>query len=314
MKIFHDWRGIKGQFKDVVVGLGNFDGVHLGHQRLITSLIQQGNHIGGTPIIFTFYPHPLKILAGKAPLMLTSHQVKKEILNEMGVEVLLLVSFTKEFAMLAPEEFIRQVLVEGLGARSVFVGYNYTFGKGGIGTAKDIKEGGKRYGYDVHVIPPVTVDGIPVSSTLIRKLLGEGKVNRVSKLLGQHYFVDGTVTEGEKRGRTIGFPTANITFQGGLMIPAHGVYAAKVSIGRDIYNGAANIGVKPTFCKFDCQPALEIHLFDFNGNLYGEDIRVYLIERIREEKKFDSAEQLVQEIKMDVKKAKKILGENKTFK
>lgn len=313
MKVIYDWKEVKEQYKDIVVGLGNFDGVHLGHQSLISAMVKESERIGGTSVVFTFSPHPLKVLSGKAPLMLLSQRSKEEILRKMGVKILLLVSFTEEFAFLPPEQFIEQVLLQGLGVKSVFIGYNYTFGKGGTGTADTLKEGGDKHGFEVHVIPPIKVDGIPVSSTLIRNFLKDGKVDIAAKMLSQYFFIEGVVIHGEKRGRELGFPTANINIQESIAVPANGIYAVKVHIEEDVYFGVANLGIKPTFCGQDCPTMLEVHLLDFQGDLYGKSIKVLFIKKIREEEKFDYVEKLVEQIKKDVKETKIIFeAENKT--
>ncbi|MCL6611904.1 MAG: bifunctional riboflavin kinase/FAD synthetase [Peptococcaceae bacterium] len=307
MKIYHNWQGIKHKHRDIVAGLGNFDGVHIGHQRLISGLVEEAGRTGGTPAVFTFHPHPLEVLAGKAPPRLITQRAKEETFRQMGVKVLLLVPFTLEFASLTPDQFIEKVLVGELGVKAVFVGYNYTFGRGGRGTAETLAEGGRRYGFRVHVIPPVTVDGVPVSSTLIRSLLADGEVSEAKKLLGYYPFVEGEVVAGEKRGRTLGFPTANINLEEGVMAPANGVYAVKVQVDGDDFLGVANIGVKPTFRGYNCRPDLEVHLLDFKGDLYGKRIKVFITRRIREEMRFSSPAELADQIRADINTARTAL-------
>ncbi len=314
LKVINNWKEVKRQYKNIVVGLGNFDGVHLGHQRLITALVKEAERIDGTPVVFTFNPHPLKVLSGKTPPMLFSQQAKEETLKKMGVKVLLLVPFTNEFAFLSPDEFIEQVLLRGLGVKSVFIGYNYTFGKGGAGTAATLKEGGNKHGFRVNIIPPVSVDGIPVSSTLIRKLLMGGRVDKAAKMLGRYFFIEDPVVQGDKVGRELGFPTANINIREDIVAPANGIYAVKVQVDENFYLGAANLGIKPTFCRQDCRTMLEVHLLDFQGVLYGKNIKTFFIKKIREEKRFDNKEKLIEQIKDDIKQVRKIFEfESKFF-
>ncbi|NTW04660.1 MAG: bifunctional riboflavin kinase/FAD synthetase [Peptococcaceae bacterium] len=308
MKVLYDWKGIRNQFKDIVVALGNFDGVHVGHQRLISSLVTEAKNINGTSVVFTFQPHPLQVLLGEAPMILISQQTKEDIFREMGVDVLLLIPFTEKFAHLSPEKFIEKILVDGLDVKSIFVGYNYTFGRNGSGTAKTLENEGSRYGFKVNIIQPVAVTDIPVSSTLIRNLLNKGEVDEAARYLGGNFFIEGQVREGEKRGRQLGFPTANIMIREGFMAPANGIYAVKVQSDGEIYSGVANLGIKPTFCQKKTTPILEVHLLDFKGDLYGKTIKVYFIKKIREEKKFSSVDKLIVEIKSDVEKSRIILS------
>ena len=270
------------------------------------SLVEEAEKIGGTPAVFTFQPHPLEVLEGEAPPKLLTQQSKEEAIRHLGVKVLLLVPFTLELASLSPEQFIETVLVRELSVNSVYVGYNYTFGQGSRGTAETLLQGGQRHGFKVCVTPPVTMDGSPVSSTLIRNLLAQGEVAAAGNLLGYYPFVDGVVVEGERRGRTLGFPTANIHLQEGVMVPANGVYAVQVQIDQDDYLGVANIGVKPTFIENNPRANLEVHLLDFQGELYGKRIRVFIHRRIRGEKRFSSPIELVEQINMDINQARSV--------
>ena len=286
------------------MGLGNFDGIHVGHQRLIAGLVGEAEKIGGTPAVFTFYPHPLEVLVGKAPPRLLSQKAKQETFRHMGVRLLLQAPFTLEFASRTPEAFIEKVLVKDLKIRSVYVGYNYTFGQGGRGNPETLIDGGRRYGFNVYIIPPVTVDGVPVSSTLIRGLLADGEVYEARKYLGYYTFIEGDVVAGDSRGRSLGFPTANLNLEEGLTVPANGVYAVKVQVDGEHYLGVANIGIKPTFKGFGAVPNLEVHLLDFHSDLYGKRLKVFFTRRIREEKRFSSPGELVEQIRMDISRAR----------
>lgn len=300
MDIYSTWKDVGKKYSDLVVGLGNFDGIHIGHQRLISGLVSEAEKIGGTPAVFTFYPHPLQVLAGKAPPRLLSQRAKQETFSQLGVKVLLQVPFTLEFASRTPESFIEDILVRDLQVKSVFVGYNYTFGQGGRGTPETLIEGGRKMGFTVNVIPPVTMDGVPVSSTLVRGLLADGEVAEARKYLGYYPFLEGDVVAGDSRGRSLGFPTANLNLSEGLTVPANGVYAVKVQVDGEHYLGVANIGIKPTFQGFDAVPNLEVHLLDFHSDLYGKKIKVFFTRRIREEKRFSSVGELVEQIRLDI--------------
>jgi len=304
LEVYNTWKVIKNKYLNLIIGLGNFDGVHLGHQRLISWLVSEAGALGGTPAVLTFDPHPLQVLCGKAPPKLLLQESKQEIISRLGVEVLLVIPFTTEFAALSPEEFIEKVLVRQLNVKSVFIGYNYSFGKGGRGTPETIADIGRRFGFRVHVVPPVKVDGVPVSSTLIRGLMTAGEVSEAQKFLGYHPFIEGKVVTGDRIGRTIGFPTANLCLTDGLAAPANGVYAVVVKVDGDDYQGVANIGLKPTFRDCPSLPNLEVHLLDFRGDLYGKKIKVSFIRRIREERRFSSPGELIEQINMDISRVK----------
>lgn len=305
MKVYRSWKGIKEKHHNLVLGLGNFDGIHLGHQKLIKELVSTAKDIGGTPAVFTFYPHPLAILKpDNAPPMLLSQEAKQRMMAHLGVEVLLWVPFTLELAALTPEEFIRDVLHNELGVKAVFVGFNYTFGHKGLGTPEVLENYSSLYGYNVHVIPPFTVGGNTVSSTLIRHLLSDGEVTEARKYLGYCPFVEGPVVTGERRGRQLGFPTANLQLERGILVPANGVYAVKVQVDGDTCLGVANIGVKPTFHGQNGMRTIEVHLLDFVSDLYGKNIKVHFSRRLREERRFSSPTELVMQIQKDISAAR----------
>ena len=308
MQVYSSYKNIKQKHKNLVLGLGNFDGVHVGHQRLIADLVKEARNMGGTSSVLTFHPHPLEVLTGRAPLRLLTQSAKEQTIRQLGVEVLLLIPFTLEFASQSPALFIENLLVGEINIRAVFVGYNYTFGRGGEGTPQTLVEAGKMYNFEVFVVPPVTVDGIPVSSTLIRGMLADGEVAEAKKYLGYYPFLEGLVVAGEKRGRTLGFPTANLHLEDGLTVPANGVYAVGVQVDGDDYLGVANIGVKPTFQGFGARPNLEVHLLDFHSDLYGKRIKVILTRRIREEKRFTSPGELIEQIRVDINNVRTALS------
>ena len=303
MHIYNSWEGLKSKYDNIVVGLGNFDGVHIGHQKLIHELVVLAKKVQGTPVVFTFHPHPLAVLKPEScPPHLLSQECKQDIFTRLGVEVLLTIPFNLKLAGLSPEDFVRKVLCEEIGVRGVVVGYNYTFGHKAQGTPKLLNDLSKTYGYALRVIHPVTVDGQTVSSTAIRNLIKIGDVSGAAKLLGYYPFMSGEVVSGEKRGRKLGFPTANLEIDTEILVPANGVYAAKIDHRDDTYLGLVNIGVKPTF--LGKKRNIEVHLLDFCQDLYGEQIKVNFTRRIREEKKFASPTELIEQIEADVHAAR----------
>lgn len=304
MIVKDSFQGLKDRFRRIVVGLGNFDGVHIGHQKLITKVVNTARSIGGTAVIFTFNPHPMAVLNPQDdPPKLTTQQAKEKLMGGLGVDVILSVPFTSNFAKLTPEQFIKEVLVDELAVKSVVVGYNYTFGNRGLGNPDTLKMFSEEYGYNVEVIPPISIDGQVVSSTIIRRLIFEGDVETARKFLGHAPYVDGIVVTGDRRGNTIGFPTANLNFDQGMVIPAKGVYSVHVAINRDTHLGVANVGIKPTFNGAGGKINLEVHLLDFVGDIYGKMITVSFIRRLRSEKRFNSVQELVSQIQLDIEKA-----------
>ncbi|MCL6558343.1 MAG: bifunctional riboflavin kinase/FAD synthetase [Firmicutes bacterium] len=303
MYVYHQWQGIKDKHKNLVIGMGNFDGVHVGHQKLISEMVSMAEEIDGTPAVFTFHPHPLAVLNPEnSPLLLISQQAKQRIMAKLGVEVLLLVPFDIDFARLLPEDFIRSVLHEEIGVKGIVVGYNYTFGHRGQGTPEMLERYSTVFDYRLRVIPPVEVDGQPVSSTLIRGLLAKGEVDRAQKCLGFYPFVEGRVVTGDRRGSTLGFPTANLEIDEELLVPANGVYSSKVYVDGEVYLGVTNIGVKPTFEVN--RRNIEVHLLDFYQDLYGKHIKVAFTRRLREEKRFKTPSDLVKQIELDIVQAR----------
>ncbi|MCL6635424.1 MAG: bifunctional riboflavin kinase/FAD synthetase [Peptococcaceae bacterium] len=308
MYVYEHWRGVKDKHKNIVVGLGNFDGLHIGHQRLIGALVDMARELDGTPAVFTFHPHPLAVLHPEnCPPLLLSQSAKQKMMAGLGVEVLLLVPFNLEFAGIPPGDFIGSVLHDDLGVKGVVVGFNYTFGAGGRGTPEMLEEYAGRCGYRLKVVPQVKMDGRPVSSTLIRGLLLEGRVTEAARFLGYHPFVEGPVVAGERRGRTLGFPTANLELDECLLVPANGVYSTKVYVDGEVYLGVANIGVKPTFRGQ--KRNLEVHLLDFFQDLYGKNIKVSFTSRLRGEKRFNTVTDLIKQIEADICRARALWAE-----
>lgn len=289
-----------------VVTLGNFDGLHLGHQRLVRSLVGKAKEIGGTSIVFTFHPHPLKILAPETcPPLITTYEEKVELLSAFGVDLVLMIPFTRELSELSARDFAAKILKEKLGAREIFVGFNFRFGRDREGTVERLREFGRELGFNVTEVREVTVEGEVVSSTKIRTLIKAGNVEHAAKLLGRPYAVTGRVGVGDQRGRKLGFPTANVEARQEIM-PYPGVYAIRVLVDGRRYDGVANAGFRPTFDKHEF--CLEAHLFDFSGDLYGKEVTVVFVAKLRDEKRFESLEALVSQMHADVKTARDMLS------
>jgi len=302
-------RGIKNfheRLQNPVLTLGNFDGVHLGHQAIFKKVIERAREINGTSIVFTFEPHPLKVLAPeRSPLLLNTFHGKMKLLDEAGVEVVICANFTRVFAEQHPEDFARDVLHTQLGIREVYVGYDYAFGKGREGSIESLKGMGRAHGFEVGVVEAVRVNNIVVSSSVIRDLISGGKVEEAARLLGRDYILEGEVVHGAHRGRTLGFPTANLHAANELL-PGYGVYAVRTLFAGRWVDGVASIGVRPTFGAGPV--SIEVFLFDFNGDLYGKHIDVSLMKQLRQEKKFSTVDDLVLQMHADVKEAKKVLS------
>ncbi len=292
--------------KPVYLALGNFDGVHRGHQKLISELVTKASSNGGQAVAFIFDPHPAQVLTpDRAPRLLITSDRKAKLLEQMGLDVLIYHPFTREIAACSPEQFVKRILVQELKVKEVFVGFNYTFGHRGAGTPELLRQMGEVQGFAVNIIPPVEFEGETISSSLIRKSLEVGDIKMAHQLLGYYPILDGIVVEGEHRGAAIGFPTANIGIENIYNVFGKGVYAAQAEVGANTYDCVVNIGSKPTF--HDEYPvSIEAHLMKFDGDLYGQRISLSLIEKLRDEKRFGSLEDLVAQITLDRDRAVEI--------
>ncbi len=290
-------------YEPTVLAIGYFDGVHQGHRRVIQKAIDLAKELRVKSAVMTFHPHPREVLGQSGyTRYLTPLSAKLELLERMGVEIAYVVQFDIPFSSVYPQDFINEFLVP-LEARHLVVGFDYTFGYRGKGTAFTLKELSQgRYGLDV--VSPITRYGEKVSSTIIREYLYEGKIGEANEFLGRPYSLSGTVIHGEKRGRQIGFPTANIGMTEPYLIPRTGVYGVRVQTSEKEFFGVMNIGIKPTFEQEKKEKSLEVHLFDFEGNLYDQELKVEFLVFIREEQKFAGVEQLVKQIHQDVVFAK----------
>jgi riboflavin kinase/FMN adenylyltransferase len=290
-----------GSLKGRAVCLGNFDGVHLGHQALCSEARRHGDAVA-----LTFSPHPGKVLQPQlAPRLIAEPARKIELLEAQGLSAVIVQPFSEAFARTGPEDF-EVALLDGVGARWVVVGADFTYGARRRGTVETLRAAATRRGAEVRVVPTVSVDGVVVSSSHVREYILEGRVEAAARLLGRPFDLDGDVVRGDQRGRTIGFPTANLASQNELR-PAAGVYAVRVGLlERERWlGGAANLGVKPTFGGAEI--TIEAHLFDFSGDLYGQRLRLQFLERLRSEEKYASVVELTAQIHRDVAAAKEAL-------
>jgi riboflavin kinase/FMN adenylyltransferase len=292
-------------FSSPVVTIGSYDGLHLGHQAIIKRAIAVARREGGEAIVLTFEPHPVKILHPELQIpLITPYQKKLILLERLGVDVTINLPFTRDIYEMSAEEFIQEIVQKCIAPVWVIVGFNFTFGKGRAGTADTLKKMGERLGFKVEIIPPFHVAGEVVSSTRIRELITEGRIQEANYLLGMDFFILGRVVHGHARGKGLGFPTANLETNQDLY-PKDGVYAALVTVDGKTYHAAANIGTNPTFG--DAKRAVEVFLFDYQGDLYDKELQVAFKAWLRSELIFPSPDELVHQIEEDVKKAKEIL-------
>lgn len=290
------------------VGLGNFDGLHIGHMALINTLIRECRLNGLNSIVYTFTKHPENILRKKliTPLLLTEEK-KIALLNEISLDYLYFDTFNEEFSRLSPEEFVIDVLINKLHIKLAVVGYDYRFGYKGQGEIPLLKELGKKYGFRVVVIPAIKCDNKIISSTKIRECIINGELETSYELLGRNYSITAEVVSGRRVGNTIGFPTANIHPERFLVLPANGVYITKTLLDGQLYNSMTNVGYNPTFEDVK-EKTVETHIIDFNEDIYGKKIEVFFLKKIRDEKKFESVECLKQQIAKDMLKTKEYFG------
>ena len=301
---------IEKPYNNAVITIGNFDGVHIGHQALFHEVIEKADAIDGTSIVMTFEPHPVRVLKqNDHPPLITLYEQKVELIESSGIDVLICIPFTLEFAAISAKEFVEDILLTRIGMKAIVVGEDYTFGKNRKGDIKLLQTYAKNHGFEVIVadwILTLNKSSDRISSTRTRKLVMAGRVAEAQKLLGRHYQIRGVVTTGRNRGgRLLGFPTANIILHDELC-PKTGVYAVSGELGSKTHKGVANIGYSPTFG--DQVFSVEVHILDFNENIYDRKIRVNFIQRIRDEKKFSNISELSEQIKKDIVKARKILS------
>jgi riboflavin kinase / FMN adenylyltransferase len=289
-----------------IVTVGTFDGVHVGHQAVLQYLKDRAKQQGGRSVVVTFNPHPREVVHGEEVPLLTTVEERAEVLASFGIDRFVCIRFTPEFARLEAREFVEDILVGQVGLREIVIGYDHGFGRGREGDRQLLVELGAQHDFAVDVIPAQVVSEHVVSSTQIRAALEAGDVATAAEMLGRPHSVEGTVVPGDGRGRGIGYPTANIVpTDSRKVLPARGVYAVHVEVGGTSYGAMANIGIRPTFGGDGLH--LEAHVFDFEGDLYGQTVRVSFRERLREEKRFASADELRAQLSRDGERCRAVL-------
>ena len=306
MKIYNGLDEFK-KLDFAIVTSGTFDGVHFGHQKILERLHEITKKNGGESVLLTYWPHPRLVLFPDQELyLLSSIEEKSELLSQKHVDHLVIIPFTKEFSSLSSEQFIKDILVNKLGTKKLVIGYDHRFGKNRSGSFEELKKDGPIYGFEVEEIPKQMVDNKAVSSTKIRKALFEGRVEIANEYLGRPFCVHGRVIEGDKIGRTLDFPTANIEVGfDHKLIPAEGIYAVKVKVNQTHFKGMLNIGFRPTFGGI--QKRIEVNIFNFDQNIYGEEIVVEFYRKIRSEIKFENLGALKSQLQSDKTNAQQIL-------
>ncbi len=307
MKVHHSIAEFEAQGGHVLT-IGTFDGVHEGHKSILRRLVARAHEIGGNSVMLTFFPHPRMVLAPESELrLLTTMDEKRSLLAEEGLDHLIIQPFTKEFASMEPHEYVRKVLVEGVGMDYLVIGYDHHFGKGRQGDLSTLQRLAPEYGFEVEEIPAHLIDDVDVSSTKIRDALYEGDVRTAARYLGQPYSLTGEVVRGDGKGHQLGYPTANLRIpESYKLIPANGVYAVEVLMGEEMYGGMLNIGYTPTLHERD-EATIEVHIFGVEEELYGERLTLRFLDRIRDEYDFDSVGALRDRLERDQEEVMEVL-------
>ena len=308
LKVYRSFKEVP-YYKNSIITLGTFDGVHLGHQKILNKLLTVAKNEHLRPLIISFYPHPQIVLNRKAnPVkLLTSIEERVNVFDKFGLENLLIAPFTKEFAQTPPEVFIKDFLVDQIGFKKILIGYDHMFGKDRSGSIEQINKLSKENNYEVEQMDALSASEDVISSTRIRNLIATNKIEEANKLLGWKYYLQGQVKVGDRRGRTIGYPTANVySKEEHKLLPGRGVYLVRLEVSDKWHWGVANVGRRPTFKESD-PDILEINIFDFNEDIYRKDVKVEFYSFIRTEKKFESKEELIEQIKKDSEKAKNLI-------
>ena len=290
------------------LAIGVFDGVHRGHQAVISTSANHAESVNGTPVVVTFDPHPMRVLRPEnAPHLLTATQHKIALIRDLGVTHLLVINFDKNFAATEPEDFVQQLVTYSRPLREICVGHEWSFGKGRRGNLDLLKKLGAQSSFNVVGIPPVKVNGAVVSSTAIRQSVESGDLEKAAEMLGRTYTILGTVVRGDNLGKKIGFPTANLSAHS-EQFPPNGVYCAEAILDDAKFPGVINLGYRPTVSSEKAERVLEIHLFDFDRDIYGKDLEVRFVRYLRSEKKFENVDALVHQIELDVQQARELCG------
>jgi len=305
MEIFRDLNTVQVH-RPTVLTIGSFDGIHRGHQHLIRRVIARAQELNAASALVTLHPHPKIVLQPNSPLRyLSTIEERLDWLQPLGLDYVIVFPFSLEASQMRARAFI-ELLVKRLHLVELLCGKDFTLGYKREGNVEFLRALGREWGFNVTVVEPQTLDGQIVSSTRVRELIAQGEMDAATQLLGRYPSVRGRVIEGDKRGRALGFPTANLAIAERRLIPADGIYAVRVKIGETWYGGAANIGVRPTFDKG--QRLVEVYIFDFNADLYDQVIEVHFVKRLREEKKFESVDALIEQMKRDVAQARAVLA------
>ena len=304
MQVFHKLQETAPKVEAASVAIGNFDGVHLGHAALLRHMLEHAHSVSVPGTVLTFFPHPVEVLNPKKKLeRLTTTSEKLALFEAMGVDLVLVEPFDMRLAALSPEEFFDRFLVQGLKAKSIHVGYDFNFGKARAGNTQVLEELARRHGIQLRVEPPLLVNGVKVGSSAIRQFIREGDVVSAAAFLGRPYSLSGLVSHGDQRGTGLGFPTANLRFSAEKVLPKNGVYVTRAVWQKQIYRSVTNVGLRPTFQTGrteELKLTVEVHILDFNTKVYDEFLQLEFLERIRDEKKFESADALKKQIHADV--------------
>jgi riboflavin kinase/FMN adenylyltransferase len=306
MKVYYSSDDLP-DFCRAVVTIGTFDGVHRGHQQILEQLRQEAARIGGETVIITFHPHPRKVVANSQPIyLINTIEEKIELLDKLGIDHLVVVPFTADFAQQSPEDYIEKFLVRKCRPHTIIIGYDHRFGQGRKGDYHLMEALSPRYGYRLIEISAQVINENTVSSTLIRDAVLKGDITAANALLGYDFFFDGLVVHGKKLGRSLGYPTANLKIENDeKLVPGNGIYVVQVSLEGKMYGGMMSIGVRPTIGV--TERTIEVNIFDFDKEIYGQHLRVYVKKYLREEKKFDTLEELKEQLAVDKKESEEFL-------
>ncbi|MBI5393898.1 MAG: bifunctional riboflavin kinase/FAD synthetase [Verrucomicrobia bacterium] len=308
MQVVHDFSELRPFASKTCLAIGVFDGVHRGHQAVIGAAIADAQTCGGLAAAVTFDPHPARVLAPeRAPLLLTSTAHKLAMVRSLGVPVCVVIKFDRAFAGTTAEDFLQRVAEGAPGLQAICVGSGFRFGKGRAGTVALMREFSKKRGFRLHELSSVTLGGAVISSTAVRQAVASGDLAKAEAMLGRPFSILGTVVRGDGRGRTLGYPTANLN-RHNEVLPPNGVYAVRAALGGALRPGLLNIGLRPTVHKAQAGPLAELHVLDFSGELYGSDIEVFFVARLRAERKFSSLEELRAQIVRDEEAARRVLA------
>ncbi len=303
----HTWSLEDVSVRNAWLTIGTFDGVHRGHQEIVRNLVAGAHAVGSPAVVLTFHPHPAIVLGKRnGPMYLTTPEERAALLGELGVDVVITHPFNQQVAGMTAEEFMKMVC-DRLGLEHLWVGYDFALGHGREGNVPALRRLGEKMGFEVNVLSPVEIDGQVISSSQIRALIAGGEVEQAARFLGRPYRVGGLVEPGDGRGRTIGIPTANLAIWDGLVLPKVGVYACRAQVDASAvqtWGAVSNIGLRPTFDQAALTPRVEAHLLDFQGDLYGKQVSLDILARLRDEQRFPNVQALVDQIHADIERAK----------